>query len=308
MPEPKTSFLSRLNPIRDWAKNAKLPFVKMPAYYIFVFFYRNIIKESVSMKASSIAFNLFLSLFPSLIFMFTLIPFFPVHKIHEDILDYFRTLMPYNAFSAIDETLKDILEHPRGNLLSFSLVTALYFASNGLFSLLEIFNPKDSKHYLFRRVRAMVLTLILGAMLLLDLTILLMGETGIKFILGFIKSDKQFTDFTLTSIQWLMMSILIFCSNILLYYIGEPHEKRWRYVFPGALLSTIFVLITSVGYAFYVNKWGNYNKLYGSIGALIITMLWLYFNSIVLILGHEFNRSLHQTRKLIGQRAALKKS
>ena len=105
-----------LKKIIHWAKRVRFPFVKMPIYYIVVFFYKNIMRESVSMKASSIAFNLFLSLFPSLIFMFTLIPYFPIHKIHGDIMDYFHTLMPSNAFATINDTLQDILEHPRGSL------------------------------------------------------------------------------------------------------------------------------------------------------------------------------------------------
>ena len=253
------------------------------------------------MKASSIAFNLFLSLFPSLIFLFTLIPYFPIHKVHEDILDYFHTLMPANAYATINETLKDILEHPRGGLLSFSLVIALYFASNGLFSLLETFNPTDKKNYFYRRLRAMWLTLFLGAMFIVDLTLLLLGETGLKWLIELIKGGEQVTVFTVMLTQWIMMAVLIFCANILLYYVGEPNVKKMRYALPGAVLATVFVLITSIGYSYYVNHWGNYNKLYGSIGALIITMLWLYFNSMVLILGHEFNRSLHQTRKVMAE-------
>ena len=290
-----------LQRLARWAKLVRVPFIKMPIYYIVVFFYQNIIRESVSLKASSIAFNLFLSMFPSLIFLFTLIPYFPIHSVENDILDYFQTLMPSNSYLTINETLKDILEHPRGGLLSFSLMIALYFASNGLFSLLETFNPTDKKNYFYRRLRAMWLTIFLGVLFLADLTILLMGEIGLKWLIHLIRGGQEATSLTIMVIQWVMMAVLIFCANILLYYVGEPNEKqkRWRYALPGAVLATLFVLITSLGYSFYVNHWGNYNKLYGSIGALIITMLWLYFNSMVLILGHEFNRSLHQTRHVM---------
>lgn len=284
----------------DNFKKAKVPLLGgIPIYLFFKIFWRNLMKENISLKASSVAFNLFLSLIPALIFLFTLLPFFPMQDVKEEIMLVLSSLLPYNAFETIDETLQDVLTNPRGNLLSIGLVAALYFASNGVFSLMETFNKYDRRSFFKKRAIAMVLTLGLGAIFLVDLTLLLLGQLTLKLVLNYLHIGDTFIYYSGVGAQWFMMFILIFAAYTMLYYFSEYKKERWSYIFPGAFVATIFTLLTSVGYGFYVETWSNYNMFYGSLGTLIITMLWLYFNSIMIIAGHDFNRSLKHTHKLV---------
>ncbi|MCX6351176.1 MAG: YihY/virulence factor BrkB family protein, partial [Bacteroidetes bacterium] len=223
-----------------------------------------------------------------------LIPYIPVHEMHTQVMEFMQTLMPSNAFITIQGTLQDILETPRGSLLSFGLILALYFGSNGIFAMTETFNPNDKHNYFYRRFMGIVLALVLGTLFIVDITVLLLGETGIKYILDFLNLNGQIADWAILLLRWGMMLLLIFVAYAILYYYGDPLREKWKYIYPGAFLATLFTLLTSFGYGYYVGRWGNYNKLYGSIGALIITMLWMYFNSIVVICGHEFNQSLRR--------------
>jgi membrane protein len=284
----------------DRFKLTKVPWLGgIPVYLFFKIFIRNLMRENISLKASSVAFNLFLSLIPALIFLFTLIPYFPMQDVKQEIMLVLSSLLPYNAFETIDETLQDILNNPRGNLLSIGLLMALYFASNGVFSLMETFNKYDKRGFFHKRVIAMLLTLGLGAIFLVDLTLLLVGQLLIKFILNYLHIGDTFIYYTGVGAQWFMMFLLIFAAYTLLYYFGEYKKERWAYIFPGSFVATLFTLLTSSVYGYYVETWSNSNMFYGSFGTLIITMLWLYFNSIMLIAGYEFNLSIKHTHRIV---------
>jgi membrane protein len=264
----------------------------LPLYWIIVFFFRNLTKESINLRASSIAYNLFLSLFPALIFLFTLLPYIPIENLHKQIMFFLKSLMPASAYETVDTTITDILAEPRRGLLSVGLLGALWFASNGIFSLMQTFNKRDKRSFWKKRFIAIGLTFALGILLVTVISLFLLTEFSIELLIYYTSISHKLLYIMLLSIRWFLLFILLIGAYVILYRLGDTRSERWKYTFPGAILAAILAVLTSVGYAYYVESWGNYNRLYGSLGAMIITMLWLYFNAMVLIIGHEFNRAL----------------
>jgi membrane protein len=281
----------------DMSQKVMLPFLGgLPLYWIVLFFFRNLRKESINLRASSIAFNLFLSLFPALIFMFTLLPYIPIEDLSQQIMSFMRTVMPKSSFEIIDETLQDILSTPRSGLLSIGLVSAIYFASNGIFALIETYNKRDKRSFWKKRLLAIGLTFLMGILIITIISLFIVTEYSVELLIYYTPLNDQVLYYALILVRWLMLFFLMFSATTILYRHADSRAERWRHIFPGAFLATLLTVITSVLYAFYLNNWGNYNRFYGSLGAIIITMLWLYFNAMVLIIGHEFNRSLVHAR------------
>jgi len=262
------------------------------------FFIDKLGKEHVSIKGAAIAFNVFLSVFPAFIFLFTMIPYLPIPDAEEYIMHFFQTMMPENAYFTINETLQDIIGTKRGSLLSIGFITALYFASSSVSVLIDIFNEDVRISFIKGKLRAIIMTLLLGALFILYLVLLVLGQATIEFILEFLHIYDNFIATILILVQWIFMFALIFVSYIIMYYFGEFKKHKLKYIIPGAILATLLTTLTSLGYAFYVNNFGNYNKLYGSLGALVITMLWLNYNAMIVIICHEFNNSLRSTSPL----------
>ena len=292
-----------------WTKAIKLPFTGgLPLYWIGLFFFRNLKKEPISLRASSIAFNLFLSLFPALIFLFTLLPIIPIHDLNKEIYIFLKAIMPISAFTSIQDNLDEIMHMKSAKLLSIGIIVALYFASNGVYSLMQAFHKADKRSYLSQKLVSIYLTLMLGGVLIAGMTLFL----GTKYLLELVttSADKHTVLYSNSLIigQWVMLFILLFGATALTYRFGDSRVEHTKEVLSGAVLTSILVVLTSIAYSYYVGKWANYSKLYGSLGTMIITMLWLYFNSMVIIVGHEYNRSLVHARMIIKRNKAAAKT
>jgi membrane protein len=133
-------------------------------------------------------------------------------------------------------------------------------------------------------------------LLIAGLCLFLLAQFAVEMLIYDTPINDQILYYVVVFIQWLIMFVLILGGITILYRHGDISSERWRYIFPGSLLASLLSVITSFGYAYYVETYSHYNRLYGSLGAIIITMLWIYFNSMVLIIGHDFNRSLVHTR------------
>jgi len=282
--------------IADWYKAVSIPIHGgLPLNKVAGTFIKNAKTDSIPLRGSSIAFNLFLALFPALIFMFTLLPHIPVPMLRTQTLGLLQNFMPNAAFKEVNANLNDIFNKPRNGLLSFGLLASLWFTSTGVFTLMQSFNKYDRRPFLKRRFIAILLTLSLGSMLVTGVILIVFGEKIIQFVLlHFLKAAKA-AAFFMQVMRWIITLLLLFTSFTVLFRFGDTRIKKWRYLFPGAILTCILILLTSWGYTFYVNHWSSYNKLYGGLGALIVTMIWLYLNSMAVIVGHEFNNSLYHT-------------
>ena len=270
-------------------------FEGMSIYDVAIFFWKGLVEGSITTRASSLAFNFFLAFFPAIIFLFTLIPYIPIAGFQETLMELLENVLPQSTNEIATQTIKDIINNPRGGLLSIGFILALYFATNGVNSLIEAFNSsfhiKESRSLLFQRYISLVITLILTIMLILTIVILIVGKGYFNSLLtdGVISSDKLYL-FSLS--RFVLLSLMLYFGITLVFYLSPSKRAKWKWFSPGTIFSSVFIIITSLLFSFYINNFSQYNQIYGSIGTLIIILLWIYFNAIILLTGFELNASI----------------
>ncbi len=290
-------------------KLIKLPFFEgLSLYDVLSFFFTGIQQGAVSTRAGSISFSFFMALFPGVIFLFTLIPFVPISGFQEEIFQLLRDIMPPNSYELAESTIIDIVSIKRGDLLWITLITTLIFATNGTLSLISnfsiTFHNIEFKGFWGQYLSAILLTLALSFLLILSLALVSLGENFFDWLV----ERSYLQRFAADLLQFGRTIVLIFTvllSISLLYNYGPTKVKHWRFISPGSLLATFFIVISSVAFGIYVTNFAQYNKLYGSIGTLLIIMLWIYINAIGLIIGFELNVSIAGARNKLAEQKEL---
>ncbi len=282
--------------LRKTAQNVRLPlFDGLSAYDVAVFFWKGIYEGSVSSRAASISFSFFLALFPGVIFLFTLIPFIPVAGFQSELFKLLRDVLPPNSFDAAYTTITDILTIKRGDLLSVTVLAAIFFATNGTLSLIGNFGQSihrlNVRGFWSQYLAAFLLTLALSVLLIVGITLLTLSEVNLGEWVG-----GELGLWIAAATRWIVLLGLVLLSISLLFYFGPMRSAPWRFVSPGALLATLLVWLTSYLFGIYVTDFSQYNQLYGSIGTLMIIQLWLYVNAIGLIVGFELNASMAEAK------------
>ncbi|MEY5069252.1 MAG: hypothetical protein RLZ47_1114 [Bacteroidota bacterium] len=289
----------------EWTKVLILPgFKPLPLYTVGLFFFKELAKESLVNKASSLAYNFLLAVFPGIIFLFTLIPYIPISDFQDQLLSLVEMVLPQNAYLAVQSTLEDIIKNQNGKLLSFGFLFAVFFATNGVHSLMLAFNKSslilENRTWLKQRWVAIKLSFILIFALILSLTIITFSE----YFFGILRREIRllnpgFWIFLIEVARWLILTGLYLITISILYRYGPATPKKWKFFSPGAWLATILAILTFWGFAYYINNFGTYNKLYGSIGTLIVMMIWMYINSLIILVGFELNASIELSKRSI---------
>lgn len=262
-------------------------------YSVFEFFIRWVDKKDLHLRSSALSFTFFLSLFPTAIFFFTLIAYLPLKKSPDEILFFLQGIVPNNAFKIIRSTLIDILKHQRGGLLSIGFILAIYFSTNGFHSLMNTLNrygkEKETRSFWKQRLIAIILSVIVTLLILLAGTLV----TGGNWLIHWLDKTKYFPSkatpvllFTLTN--GMVVFIILTIISCIFYFAPSKHSK-WRFLTPGSVFAASVTLLTTYLFSLYVNMFNAYNKVYGSIGALIVIMLLIYINTYILLLGYELN-------------------
>lgn len=262
-------------------------------YSVFEFFIRWVDKKDLHLRSSALSFTFFLSLFPTAIFFFTLIAYLPLKKSPDEILFFLQGVIPNNAFKIIKSTLIDILKHQRGGLLSVGFVLAIYFSTNGFHSLMNTLNrygkDKETRSFWKQRMVAIILSILVSMGILLSVFMV----TGGNWLIHWLDKMKYFPSKITPSLLFVVnngivvLIILTFISCI--YYFAPSKNSKWRFFTPGSVFACTVTLLTTYLFSLYVNSFNAYNKVYGSIGALIVIMLLIYINTYILLLGYELN-------------------
>ena len=281
------------------AKKIYFPgFDGMPLYDVMVFFWRSIVDGALSTRASAIAYSFFIALFPAIIFLFTLIPYIPIENFQTQLFLLIKDMVPAGAFTAIEGTVQDILTRQRGDLLSLGFLMALIFSTNGFASMMTAFDASlhsfERRTWLSQRLIALLLVGILFILVSVAIVLITSGQHVINYLVnnGYLKD--HFTFYALTIGKWFVILFLFFVANSFLYYLAPAKKTKWRFISAGGTLSTVLSIITFVGFSYYINNFGQYNKLYGSIGTLLVIMLLMYILSMILLIGFELNASINE--------------
>jgi membrane protein len=281
----------------DFSKKIVLPgFDRLPLFEVITFFIRGLQKGSLTTRAAALAFNFFLAIFPGLIFLFTLIPYIPIDDFQYQLLHLMEDVLPYNAYESLKLTIEDLVTRQRGGLLSFGFILAMYFATNGFNSMITAFNNSyhinETRSIWMQILTSFALMFIITTLIFLAISLIVFSGIVLSSLTdhGILKND--FEIILLQSGKWLIVLALLFFCFSFMYYIGPSKKSKFRFISAGSTLSTILSIFTSLGFAFYVNNFGQYNKLYGSIGTIMVILLWIYFNTVILLIGFELNASI----------------
>lgn len=288
-------------------KRLVLPgFDGMPLYNVALFFFRGIWQGAITTRASALSFKFFLALFPAIIFFFTLIPYIPVEGFQDTLLTMLRNILPKEAYVVAMSTLEDIIIREHNSLLSFGFLAALFFSTSGISGIMDAFNDsfhvKETRSYIKQKLVAIILVLILSILIIIAISLIIAGSWLLDHMLKNHFLENNFTYWALTVIKWIIVIALFFFITSFLYYLAPARHDRYRFVSAGSTLATILFILTSMGFNYYISNFSQYNKLYGSIGTLIIMLMWIYFNAIVLLVGFELNISIMNAGKHINSK------
>lgn len=288
----------------DLSKKIILPgFDGLPIYEVILFFITGIQKNSLTTRASSLAFRFFLALFPSIIFLFALIPYIPIDNFQTQLLDLIKNILPQNAYELSIVTINDLVTDRNNSLLSFGFIFALYLASDGVNSMINAFNEsyhiKEKSSFIKKRLRSLLLLFILTSLMVTAIALIVFSGVITDFLFSHNYLSNNLSFYALKFGKIIILLLLFFLGISSLYYYGNIQNQKFRFISAGSTLATVLSILLSTGFAYYVNNFSTYNKIYGSIGTLMVIMLWLYFNSLVLLIGFELNVSIkHAKEKL----------
>lgn len=289
----------------EWTKVCVLPgFSPIPIYTVATFFFKEIGKDALVNKASSLAYNFMLAIFPGIIFLFTLIPFIPKRIGFQDqLMVLLQLILPVQAYKAFETTLSEIIKIQNGKLLSFGIILSVFFATNGMHNLMKAFNKSslivETRSWLKQRLIALILTVVIAISLIITIAAMTVGEISLNYINKGLHIKGNAVVYLIEFSRWALLGILYFVTISILYRYGPANTKKWRFFSAGSWLATILAFLTIWGFSFYINHFGSYNKVYGSIGTLIVIMIWLYLNSLILLIGFELNASVDISKRSV---------
>jgi len=276
-------------------------FSGLPLYDVAVFFFRGLTEGYISSRAAAISYSVFLAIFPFLIFLFNIIPFIPIANFQQQLLDIIQDFMPRLAYETVKETIIDIVTRPRSSLLFFNLLLTLYFSTNGVNSLIEAFNNTyhdvETRGTIRQYLISLFIVIINSLLLIITIGLITFGSHLIAWLFPPFIENSSIMVFLLEAARWLIILGLLLMAISFIYYFAPARKNNFRFISPGSLLATILVFITTLGFNFYVDNFSSYNALYGSLGTLMVVLVWIYINAISLIVGFELNASISQAER-----------
>jgi membrane protein len=295
-------FIKGIKGRRERFRTLVLPgFDGVPISHVFKFIIKGFRRGVLVTRASSIAFNLLIALLPATIFLFTLIPFIPIPNFQKELIDLFENILPVNAFSFLETTIIDIVTNKSGGWLLTMFFATIIFSTNGIHAIIHAFvvsaHSFESRSWIHQRKISIILLLLVILMIALAGFLVIFGKTVVNYLVEIDVLERSLVISILIIIKWILVIVLLFFAISFLYYLAPARKSDFRFVSPGSTLATILFIITSLGFSAYVNNLGQYNKLYGWIGTLMVILIWLYLNSIALLIGFELNVSIKEARE-----------
>lgn len=286
-----------LGSILRWSEKVSLPgFKGLSIYETISFIVKEASKDAIYTRANSVAFSFFMAIFPALIFLFTLIPFLPgTQDFVLVIKDSTQNIMPIDAHNYLFEMVDGVVKKERGGLRYLGAILALIFASSGMFTLMIGFDKNyeafKKRSWLKQRLIALYLTILMSALLLFSFVLIVFGRQLINLGINFFHFENFATPTYFVS-RFIGTFIVFYLGITMIYRLGPSLINRVPFWNPGAIVATLFSILSSLGFAYFINNFGRYNEIYGSIGALIVIMLWLQINAYIIIIGFELNVSI----------------
>lgn len=272
----------------------------LSAYDLWEMYSLGIIKGTFSTRASAIAFSFFMALFPFLLFILNLIPFITfINDFQLEFLTFVDALLPPTTSEFFNEIFADIASNQRGGLLSVTFILSIFLMANGVnavFTGFEYsFHTSINRSILRQYLVAVGVSIVLALLLLI--TVIVTVYT--TYIIDGLTKMGVFSDdvFWLQLLRYAVFVLIVYIITALLYYTGTRESRRTKFFSIGALFTTLLIMITTYLFGIYIENFSNYNELYGSIGTLLILMVYIWINSNIILLGFELNASIYKLKQ-----------
>jgi membrane protein len=290
------------------SKRTRLPgFERVPLYDVGRYFVKQVKRVGLNDRAQAISFSLLSAIPAGTLFLCTLVPLLPVSKkISRQLLLITKDITPdKNTYELVSKFLEDFLNKRHAGLLSISFLLTIFYASNAMMSLMRTFNKSlvynHKRNMLEARWMAVKLTALVVLLVIGSVTILVtQNELLANFFHIHSRSIKW--RWLFRTLRWIAIIPMFYYSIAFIYKYGPAVHKRWRLSSPGTLLATLLILLTTILFSSWVNKFGGYNKIYGSIGAILILMFLVYLNSMIILIGYELNVSIYHLKTVNEER------
>jgi len=294
--------LNKIPIVRNLVKLLKLVilpgFNGLSLYDLLEIYSVGIVKGTFSSRASSIAYSFFIALFPFLLFILNLIPVIKVEDFQNRFLTFIEELLPPQTQEFFFPVIEDIALNPRNSLISVTFFLTLFLTANGVNSIFSAFeysvHVNINRSFFKQYFVATLVSIFLAILLLITVGSILYGEYLISELKAnaYIENDYFWVNF----LQYSIFIIMLYTAVSTLYHFGVREGSKTRFFSIGALVTTLLFLLTTYFFGVYINNFSNYNELYGSIGALLIMMFYIWINSNLLLLGFELNISLQRLK------------
>ncbi len=295
--EEKLSKIPILRNLVVWAK--KVTFKRLEGlslYAIMELYLIGIIQGAFTNRAAAVAFNFFMAIFPFLLFILNLIPFMPLENFQEDFFKFLSENVPPNTFEAIHEIIRDIMSNSNKGLLSSGFILAIFLMANGVNSMLAGF--ENSYHITITRsfIRQYLVSMALGIsfsiILLVTVALIVVTEVIVNMF------EYKYLDsvLVLSWIRYLFMAMMVLLCVSFMFRFGSKQFKKTSFISIGSVITTILIILSSYGFGIYVLRFAKYNELYGSIGTLLVVMIYIWLNCMILLLGFELNATINRLK------------
>ncbi len=299
--EDKLDKIPIINVLVKAGKKLVLPgFEGLSIYDLIEIYAIGIIKGTFSARASAISWSFFLSLFPFLLFLLNLIPYVPIDNFEDNFFEFINGALPKQSSAFFAGIFEDIASNPRGGLLSTVFILSILFMTNGINAVFSGFgysyHVSLNRNFFRQYVVALGVSIIVASLLLITV----IGTLYFSYLVDDLNTMGVVDDavFWLTIGKYSLFVFMIFVIIATLFYFGTSEGRQNTFFSPGAFMTTFLIIVTTYLFGIYIDNFSNYNQLYGSIGAVLILMLYIWLNANLLLLGFELNASLIQLRKI----------
>lgn len=282
-------------------KHIKIPgLLGMSLYDVLEMYVTGIAKGALATRAGAISYSFFMSLFPFILFVLNLLPIITFIEYEADVLPFLEDVLPSSTVAVFENTIANIFEKERVGLLSTSFIFSMFLMANGVNALFSGFqnsyHTKITANFVKQYITAFCVALLLALFLFLAVIAIPLVEV---YVIQNLEDFGVISDelIGMQVAKYIIFTVMFYTIIAMFYYFGSPGKNSRAYFTPGAALSTVLFLITTYLFGVYVENFAQYNELYGSIGAILILMLYIWLNSNILLLGYELNASLLTLRR-----------
>ena len=296
-----------MNPIKKIIPKLKIYFdkIQLPGLegitilHVFQFIKEVFIKGNFAIRSAAVSFHFFVAIFPTLIFLLSLIPYLPFDGVQDRLLLIASDVLPNIIYGAFENTVNELFTRKYNALLSIGFILSLYYASLGINTLLTAFSQsyqlKLKNNYIKQQLLALGIFIIITILFVVAIAVSIISDQ-IHLHMGNIGSS-EFIKFLFGILHYLVELITVMLGIAILFHFGNPNTKKFKLLNTGTVFSTVVIFLATWGLSVYFSNFNFYNKVYGSIGSLLITLIWINIVSYVIILGFELYTKADEIKK-----------